>query len=100
MQSIKVAELKTKFAQNRQLHLLDVRRVEEHAEYNIGGHLIPLDQIVAMQTEDIDHLKDEVLYVYCRSGNRSMQACMFLESLGFSKLVNVEGGMTAWQELN
>ena len=100
MQSIKAAELKTKLSDNSNLHLLDVRRNEEHAEFNIGGILVPLDQIISMQTDDIEHLRNETIYVYCRSGNRSLQACMFLESMGFTKLVNVEGGVNAWLELN
>jgi rhodanese-related sulfurtransferase len=36
--------------------------------------------------------------VYCRSGNRSGQACMMMEPYGFKNVVNVVGGMLAWQE--
>ena len=36
--------------------------------------------------------------LYCRSGNRSGQACMILESIGFKNVTNVLGGMLAWQE--
>jgi rhodanese-related sulfurtransferase len=43
-------------------------------------------------------LKEETVYVYCRSGNRSGQACMMLEPYGFKNVYNVVGGMLAWQE--
>jgi len=35
---------------------------------------------------------------YCRSGNRSGQACMFAETMGFTNVVNVVGRMLAWRE--
>jgi rhodanese-related sulfurtransferase len=51
-----------------------------------------------MDTEDIENLKDQELICYCRSGNRSGQAALFLEQLGFSNVKNLTGGMLAWQE--
>jgi rhodanese-related sulfurtransferase len=36
--------------------------------------------------------------ILCRSGKRSATACLFLETLGFTNTVNVEGGVLAWQE--
>jgi rhodanese-related sulfurtransferase len=79
--------------------LLDVREPEEHAAFNIGGILLPLGQIQAMQLDDIEDLKEQELVVYCRSGMRSMQACMVLESAGFRHVSNLAGGMLAWQEM-
>ncbi|MBS1935545.1 MAG: rhodanese-like domain-containing protein, partial [Bacteroidetes bacterium] len=60
------------------------------------GKLIPLGNIRNMETDEIDGLKDQELIVYCRSGNRSGQACMILESMGFTNTKNVSGGMLAW----
>jgi rhodanese-related sulfurtransferase len=51
-----------------------------------------------MQVDEIDEMKDDVVYLYCRSGNRSGQACLILETMGFKNVVNVAGGMLAWQE--
>ena len=50
------------------------------------------------ETAAIDHLKDEEVFLYCRSGNRSGQAALILETLGFTNLTNVVGGMLAWQD--
>jgi rhodanese-related sulfurtransferase len=57
-----------------------------------------LGDIRVGDTSSIDHLKDQEVIIYCRSGNRSGQACMVLESLGFTNVINVSGGMLAWQD--
>ena len=98
MQTITVEELKAKLDSGESIHLVDVREPHEHTEFNIGGLLLPLGKLQTMQTDEIDELKDETIYLYCRSGNRSGQACLLLESMGFKNLVNVSGGMLAWQE--
>ena len=51
-----------------------------------------------MQLDDIDDLKDEELIIHCKAGSRSMQACMMLEQFGFKNVVNLTGGMNAWQQ--
>ncbi len=50
-----------------------------------------------MQVEEIEDLKDEEVILYCRSGNRSMQACLFLEMTGFKNVKNLTGGMNEWK---
>ena len=40
--------------------------------------------------------KDQEIHVICQSGGRSMKVCQKLESAGFEKVVNVEGGTSAW----
>jgi len=98
MKSITVEALKARIDAGENLHILDVREPAEYAEFNIGAKLLPLGQIQAMQVDDIDSWKDEEVIIHCRSGKRSATACMFLETMGFSNTVNVEGGMLAWQE--
>lgn len=98
MKTIGVDELNQKLKNGETLHLVDVRETFEHDEFNIGGILLPLGEIRMGDTEKIDHLKDEEVFLYCRSGNRSGQAAMILETMGFSNLTNVVGGMLAWQE--
>lgn len=98
MQAISVEELKARLDAGETLHLLDVREPAEHAEFNIGGTLLPLGRIRNMETDDIDNWKDQEVICYCRSGNRSGQACMILESAGFTNVKNLTGGMMTWQQ--
>jgi rhodanese-related sulfurtransferase len=98
MKTIQVAELNQKLQSGEQVHLVDVRESFEHDEFNIGGILLPLGDIRMGDTEKIDHLKDEEVYLYCRSGNRSGQAALILETMGFNNVTNVIGGMLAWQD--
>jgi rhodanese-related sulfurtransferase len=98
MQNISVEELKARLDAGEQINIIDVREPHENAEFNIGGQLIPLGRIQTMQTDEIDELKEQELIVYCRSGNRSGQACLILDTLGFKNTKNLTGGMLAWQE--
>lgn len=98
MQNITAEELKSRLDAGEKLNIIDVREPHENAEFNIGGTLIPLGKVQTMQIEEIEDLKDEELIVYCRSGNRSGQACMFLDTLGFKNTKNLVGGMLGWQE--
>ncbi len=98
MKTISVEALKAKIDAGEKINLVDVREPHEHEAYNIGGILLPLGKVQGLETDDIDHLKNETVYVYCRSGNRSGQACLMLEPYGFKDIINVSGGMLAWQE--
>lgn len=98
MTIITVDEIKARMDAGEQLNLLDVREAGERTEFNIGGTFIPLGNIVAMQTDDIDDWKNEEVICYCRSGNRSMQACLVLETLGFTNVKNLQGGVNGWRE--
>ncbi len=100
MQTITVEELKRRIDAGEKLNIVDVREPHEHAEFNIGGQLIPLGRVQGMQIDEIEDLKEQELIIYCRSGNRSGQACMFLDMLGFKNTKNLVGGMLAWQEKN
>ena len=98
MRSITVDELKRRMDSGEKINLIDCREPHEYAEANIGGKLFPLGKIQTMQVDDIEDLKEEEVIIHCRSGHRSMMACMVLDSMGFKDTVNVEGGILAWQE--
>ena len=98
MKNITPEEVKQRMDAGETLHLVDVRQPEENAEFNIGGILLPLGKIQSMQTDDIDNLKNEEVICYCRSGNRSGNAALFLEQMGFTNVENLTGGMLAWRE--
>jgi rhodanese-related sulfurtransferase len=97
MQNISVEELKNRLDDGDTIRIIDVREPIENAEFNIGGVLLPLGKIQTMQIEEIEDWKNDEVICYCRSGNRSMQACMFLDMMGFTNTKNLEGGILAWQ---
>ena len=75
--------------------ILDVRTPEEFADKHIPNAInIPNETI---GTEDIPELpdKDQLILVYCRSGNRSKQASDKLVGLGYTNIVEF-GGINDW----
>jgi len=98
MTHITVEELKKRMDAGEHVHLLDVREDDERKDFNIGGEHIRLGQVQTMQLDDIDDWKDEEVVVYCRSGNRSQQAALIMETLGYKNVVNLSGGMLAWKD--
>lgn len=76
--------------------VLDVRTPAEIAQGKIEG-AIELDfysRDFAQKVAALD--KSKTYLVYCRSGNRSGQACSSMQQQGFTKLYNLQGGMIAW----
>ena len=98
MKNITVEELRKKMDSGEHINLIDCREPNEYEEANLGGKLVPLGKIQTMQIEDLEHLRDEEVIVHCRSGKRSMMACMVLDQMGFTNTYNLEGGILAWQE--
>lgn len=78
--------------------VLDVRTAEEYAEGHIEGAL-NIDQSKAdfMYEAHVQLPMDQTVAVYCRGGRRSAKAARKLTADGF-KVVNLEGGITAWKE--
>ncbi len=97
MKTITTDNVKARLDAGEQLNLIDVREPYEHTDFNIGGILLPLGKIRSMQIEEIEDLKNSEIILYCRSGNRSGQAALILEQMGFSDVTNMLGGMLDWQ---
>lgn len=97
MNSINIEELSERLKLGEKINLVDVREPDERAAFNIGGTFLPLGKIQTMQTDEIDDLKNQEVVLYCRSGNRSGQACLILETIGFTNVKNLTGGMNDWQ---
>jgi len=98
MENISVEQLKGRIDAGEQLNVLDVREADEYAAANIGARLLPLSDLRNMDADAIEDWKDQEVIVHCRSGKRSIEACMLLETMGFAKTVNVVGGIMEWQE--
>lgn len=78
--------------------ILDVRTPEEVDEGYIPNAVnidIYLGQEFVEELKKLD--KERNYYVYCRSGNRSRQACAILNSIGIENAYNLEGGILEWE---
>ena len=75
--------------------ILDVRTPEEFAEKHIPGAVnIPNETIETAEIPELPN-KDQLILVYCRSGNRSKQASEKLAALGYTNIVEF-GGINDW----
>ena len=90
-------EFKKAFEATKNAVLLDVRTPREVADGKLAGAqtINFFDSDFSSKLSKMDPSK--TYFVYCRSGNRSAQACMLLANQGFEKLVNLTGGYSAWQ---
>lgn len=75
--------------------LIDVREPHEYDLCNLGGILIPLGQIPTRYSEVP---REGRVVVHCRSGARSGKAVEYLQSLGYTNLENLAGGILAWSD--
>ena len=94
MKQISKRQLQKKLTEDDELFLLDVREESEHEEFNIGGTLIPLAEVIGKASEIP---MDRPVVVYCRKGIRSQIAIQRLEEkFGFTNLLNLDGGIEQW----
>jgi sulfur-carrier protein adenylyltransferase/sulfurtransferase len=92
---ISVTELKRRIDTGEDLFILDVREPFEYQLANIGGKLIPQND-VPQQLAEID--RDREVIVHCKSGGRSQRIAEFLKQAGYPRVVNVAGGILAWAD--
>jgi len=79
------------------VQLVDVRTPEEYAEQHINGAInidVYEDSFIEQCKARLD--KDRPVAVYCRSGKRSANAAGQLRKAGFKRVLNLDGGITAW----
>lgn len=98
MEDLTQEEWSEQLANDDNAVILDVRTDTEIAD-GIIPNAIHIDIYKGKEfidrIEELDRSKN--YYVYCRSGNRSGQACRIMEELGFENTYNLEGGMLEWQ---
>ena len=92
---ISVTELKHRIDAGEDLFILDVREPFEYQIANIGGKLIPQND-VPQRLAEID--RDREIIVHCKSGGRSQRIAEFLKQAGYPNVVNVAGGILAWSD--
>jgi phage shock protein E len=94
-----VSEFEDGILDNPDGFLLDVRT---QAEWEQDGHLenatlIPHTELESRESE-LPNDKDELILLYCRSGNRSQDAAQTLLDMGFTNLMELETGINGWKD--
>ena len=92
---ISVTELKRRIDTGEDVQLIDVREPYEYQIAQIGGKLIPQNE-VPQRLAEIDRNREVV--VHCRSGARSQRIAEFLAQNGYPQVSNVAGGILAWSD--
>jgi adenylyltransferase/sulfurtransferase len=92
---LSVKELKQRMDAGEDLFILDVREPFEYQIANIGGKLIPQND-VPQRLSEID--RDREIIVQCKSGGRSQRIAEFLKQSGYPRVVNLAGGILAWAD--
>ena len=96
MKTISPHQLLLKLQRNDDIVLIDVRTPEEHQAFNIGGILMPLNEL------ELHHpifQSEKEIIVYCKKGIRSMIAIQRLENkYNINNLYNLIGGIEAWKK--
>src|SRR5689334_13188938 len=90
---ISVQELEALRKAKAEHFLLDVRNPDEFALCNLGGYLIPFNELPQRLSE---LNKEDYIIIHCHAGGRSRRATEFLLTQGFKNVVNLRGGVTAW----
>lgn len=97
IRTIAPRKLQRMFDEGTHIDLFDVRTPVEFEEVHIKGAVLkPLEQL---DTEALAAERNgKPLYVICRTGGRADQACRRLHASGCTNVVNVEGGIVAWEK--
>jgi rhodanese-related sulfurtransferase len=96
MQNITKEEWKKLVVEKDNAVVIDVRTSDE-CEKGMQPNAIQIDFMLLVSfLHEIDTLdRSKTYFLYCRTGNRSAQACMYMHDYGF-KTYNLIGGMSSW----
>jgi thioredoxin len=97
VQTIDVTSYSEKIKETPNAQILDVRTPEEFT----SGHIENADNVNWLGTNFVTltdkYDKTKPVYVYCKSGGRSLKASEKLAELGFTTIYNLDGGMLKWE---
>ena len=97
MQTVSPTELEHALRENQVPRLVDVRDPWEFDLCRIAGsENIPMGELMR-RLDSLD--KDDTIVVICHHGMRSGQVAAYLDSLGYSNIMNLEGGVDAWSRV-
>lgn len=81
-------------------YFIDVRTAEEYAE----GTILDADNIDVLNSTFIEEVakldREKPVYLFCRSGNRSQKAAEMMSKMGFTNIIDLDGGYQSWSLFN
>ena len=96
IKTVEVAAFAKEIKATQKPQILDVRTPEEFNQGHIDNAM-NIDWLGNHFIQDVEKLnKNKAVYVYCRSGKRSLQASEKLAEMGFKKIYNLDGGYQKW----
>jgi len=79
--------------------LIDVREPGEYgAGHILGAKNVPMSRVDTGGADIAGKRKDRPVILYCDSGNRSAKAAAVLRGQGYTRVLNLSGGIGAWQQ--
>ena len=94
-QRLSVGQIKSRLDEGWKPFILDVRKPHEADIVSIGADLLrPHEEVIAGDVSGIP--RDRPIVVHCKKGGRSAKAAAALLGSGYTEVINMEGGITAW----
>ena len=93
--SITMEEAKKIFEKSGEYIILDVRRADEFANGRIPGAINFANEDIITEQPAVLPDKNQIIYVYCRSGRRSKEASAKLAAMGYTNIIEF-GGIIDW----
>lgn len=91
--NITMDEAKKMLKENKKIILIDVRSHQEYKEYHLDGALsIPLSELGTSIRKNVPN-REDIIIVYCQTGNRSKKAIKLLNNLCYYNIYNIIGGL-------
>lgn len=98
MKNLSQSEWKELLENDDNAVVIDIRTPVEWREGVIENSILMNINDPQSFMDDVNNLdKEKNYFVYCRSGNRSLQACQILESVGINNTYNLLGGILSWE---
>ena len=93
---VSMQEITKIMSENSNYIILDVRTIEEYKEGHIPNAICIPNETIGEDTKNLLKDKNQLILIYCRSGNRSKQAAEKLQKLGYTNLIEF-GGIIDWE---
>ncbi len=94
---VSVEEARQRLTRDPKVTLLDVREKEEYREGHLAGSISLPRGFLEIRVEDTVPDKQAPIIAYCAGGTRSLIAARTLKEMGYTSIVSMAGGFTAWK---